>query len=186
MNPSSTTRVKAHLLDAQGIERVLTRIAHEILEKHQGLDAVALVGIRSRGELLAHRLAKILRAIDGANLPVGALDITLYRDDLTLQAPNPVVRATDIPFDVTDKTVVVVDDVLYTGRTIRSAMDALIDLGRPQAIELAILVDRGHRELPIRPDYVGKNIPTARNELIQVRLTEADGVDEVVIEEAIR
>jgi pyrimidine operon attenuation protein/uracil phosphoribosyltransferase len=183
MTPPAQAKIKAHLLDAQGVERVWTRIAHEILENHRKPGSVALVGIRSRGEILAQRLAKILSAIDGTPVPVGALDITLYRDDLTLKAPNPEVRATDIPFDVTGKTIVVVDDVLYTGRTIRSAMDALMDLGRPQAIELAILVDRGHRELPFRPDYVGKNVPTSRNELIQVRLKEVDQVDEVVIEE---
>ncbi len=177
-------RVKAHVLDAQGVRRVMTRMGHEILERHHASEGIALVGIRSRGELLAQRLAAILTQIDGAQVPVGALDITLYRDDLSLSASNPVVRATEIPFDVTQWKIIIVDDVLFTGRTIRAAMDALADLGRPRSIELAVLVDRGHRELPIKADYVGKNIPTSRKELVQVRLEEVDGLDEVVIEEA--
>ncbi len=177
-------RVKAHILDAQSIQRALARMTHEILERHPGVEAVALVGIRSRGEILAQRLAKLLTEIDGTSVPVGALDITLYRDDLSLQTPNPVVHATEIAFDVTGKKVIIVDDVLFTGRTVRAAMDALADLGRPESIELAVLVDRGHRELPIRADYVGKNIPTSRSELVQVRLAEVDGTDEVAVEEA--
>ena len=178
------SRVKTHLLDSQAIARAIVRIAHEILERHPDPTLLALVGIRSRGELLAQRLAAHLKKIDGTHAPVGALDITLYRDDLSLLAPNPVVHATDIPFDVSDRQVIIVDDVLFTGRTVRAAMDALMDLGRPVSIELAVLVDRGHRQLPIKADYVGKNVPTSRKESVQVRLSEADGADEVVIEEA--
>lgn len=180
-NPQRT--VKVHILDEEGIRRALARMAHEILERHPLPEKLAVVGIRSRGEILAQRLAKLIHQIEGLPVPVGALDITLYRDDLSLLYTNPVVRATEIPFDVSEKAVVVVDDVLFTGRTIRAAMDALMDLGRPTLIELAVLVDRGHRELPVKADYVGKNIPTSKRELVQVRLGETDGVDEVVIEE---
>jgi len=178
-----TVREKAQVLDEQGIERALTRIAHEILERVGGTDGLALVGIRTRGVSLAQRIAERLRAIDGAKVPVGALDITLYRDDLGLKAEAPVLRATEIPFPVSGLTVVLVDDVLYTGRTIRAALDAVMDLGRPRMIQLAVLIDRGHRELPIRPDYVGKNLPTARREIVQVLLHEHDGQDRVVIQE---
>lgn len=174
--------VKAHVLDAEGIRRAFVRIAHEILERHRSVESLCLVGIRSRGEILARRLAGILEEESDKQIPVGALDITLYRDDLSLQSSNPEVKATEIPFDITAKRVIVVDDVLFTGRTVRAAMDALTDLGRPQVVELAVLVDRGHRELPIRADYVGKNLPTAKTELVQVRLSESDGKDEVVIE----
>ena len=174
---------KAKILDREAINRALMRIAHEILEKNKGTGELCLIGIRNRGAFLAKRLAEAIRKIDNANVPVGALDITLYRDDLTLIATQPLVRKTEIDFDITDKNVVLVDDVLYTGRTIRAALDALIDFGRPKTIQLAVLIDRGHRELPIRADYVGKNIPTANNEAIEVRLEEADGVDEVVIVE---
>ena len=177
------SRLKAQILDEAGIRRVLTRIGHEILERHRGGRELALVGIRSRGELLAQRLAELLRQIEGLQVPVGALDITLYRDDFGTASAAPVVRVTEIPFDVTGRKVVVVDDVLFTGRTVRAAMDALVDLGRPESVELVALVDRGHRELPIRPDYVGKNLPTSKEQSVQVRLSEADGVDEVVIEE---
>lgn len=177
------TQVKARVMDAEGIRRALTRMAHEILERNPDGPNVALVGIRSRGEILAQRLAKSLGEIDENPVPVGALDITLYRDDLSRIAPNPVVHATEISFDVTDRKVIIVDDVLFTGRTVRAAMDALADLGRPESITLAVLVDRGHRELPIKADYVGKNIPTSKKELVQVRLVERDGVDEVVVEE---
>jgi len=175
-------REKAEVLDTTALDRALTRIAHEILEKTGGAKDVTFVGLRTRGVTLAQRLAAKIAAIDGASLPVGALDITLYRDDLGLRGA-PVVRATEIPFPIKDKTVVLVDDVLFTGRTIRAALDALIDLGRPKMIQLAILVDRGHRELPIRPDYIGKNLPTSRRETVAVRLTEHDGEDRVVIEE---
>jgi pyrimidine operon attenuation protein/uracil phosphoribosyltransferase len=175
-------REKAQVLDAAALDRALTRIAHEIIERNGGARDVTFVGLRTRGVTLARRLAAKVAAIDGASLPVGTLDISLYRDDLDLRGA-PVVRGTDIPFAVKDKTVVLVDDVLFTGRTIRAALDALIDLGRPKMIQLAILIDRGHRELPIRPDYIGKNLPTSRREAVAVRLTEHDGEDRVVIEE---
>jgi len=174
-------REKAQVLDEQGIDRALTRIAHEILEKTEGTEGLALVGIRTRGVSLAQRIAEKIRAIEGMAPPVGALDITLYRDDLGLLDEQPQVKATEIPFSIKGKTVVLVDDVLFTGRTIRSALNALTDLGRPTTIQLAVLVDRGHRELPIRADYVGKNIPTSRREHIEVRLNELDEAEEVVI-----
>jgi pyrimidine operon attenuation protein/uracil phosphoribosyltransferase len=176
-------REKARIMDAETMGRSLTRIAHEIVEKNKGTAQLCIIGIRTRGVYLAERLAKAIKKIEGADVPVGTLDITLYRDDLTLIASQPVVRTTEIGFDITSKTVVLVDDVLYSGRTIRAALDALIDLGRPKSIQLAVLIDRGHRELPIRPDYVGKNIPTAQNETVEVRLAEGEGSDEVVIVE---
>jgi pyrimidine operon attenuation protein/uracil phosphoribosyltransferase len=157
------------------------RLAHEILEKNKGIKDLRLVGIRNRGAYLAKRLADCISGIEQGTIPVGILDITLYRDDLTLIAPQPVVHKTEIDFDITDKNIVLVDDVLYTGRTVRAALDALVDFGRPKSIQLVVLIDRGHRELPIRADYVGKNIPTAENETIDVRLLEVDGKDEVVI-----
>lgn len=172
---------KARIMDKEGISRAVTRIAHEILERNKGTSGVALIGIRNRGVYLARRLAEAVKAIEGAEVLTGALDITLYRDDLALASGQPLVRKTEIDFDINDKIVILVDDVLYTGRTIRAALDALIDFGRPKAIQLAVLVDRGHRELPIRADYSGKNIPTAKHEAIEVRLLEADGVDEVAI-----
>jgi pyrimidine operon attenuation protein/uracil phosphoribosyltransferase len=178
-----TLREKTQVLDETGIDRALTRIAHEILERAGGTDGLALVGIRTRGVSLARRIAQRLQAIENAKVPVGALDITLYRDDLGLKAETPILRGTDIPFPVGGQTVVLVDDVLYTGRTIRAALDAIMDLGRPRMIQLAVLIDRGHRELPIRPDYVGKNVPTSGREHVAVRVEEADGRDEVVIEE---
>jgi len=172
------------VMDADRISRTLTRIAHEIIERNRTLEEIALVGIRSRGEHLARRLADGLTAIAGEAVPTGALDITLYRDDLMRQAvgPQPLVRSTDIPFSIDDRIILLVDDVLYTGRTVRAALDALIDFGRPQAIQLVVLVDRGHRELPIKADYVGKNLPTSRRESVQVFLEEVDGHDEVVIQ----
>jgi pyrimidine operon attenuation protein/uracil phosphoribosyltransferase len=176
-------REKAKILDKEAIVRSLMRIAHEVLEKSKGTENLCLVGIRNRGVYLAHRLAECIRRIENQEVPVGTLDITLYRDDLTLIAAQPVVHKTEISFDISDKNIVLVDDVLYTGRTVRAAMDALIDLGRPQSIQLAVLVDRGHRELPVRADFVGKNIPTSKNETIEVRLEETDGKDEVVIVE---
>jgi pyrimidine operon attenuation protein/uracil phosphoribosyltransferase len=172
---------KAKILDKDALNRSLLRIAHEILEKNRGTEQLCLVGIRNRGAYLARRIAECISKIDNANIPVGILDITLYRDDLTLIAAQPVVHKTEIDFDITDKNIVLVDDVLYTGRTIRASLDALIDLGRPKSIQLAVLVDRGHRELPIRADYVGKNIPTSQQETVEVRLFEVDGLDEVVI-----
>jgi pyrimidine operon attenuation protein / uracil phosphoribosyltransferase len=175
-------REKAQVLDAAGLDRALTRIAHEIVEQAGGED-VALVGIKTRGETLAARIAQKISTIEGAPPPVGALDITLYRDDLGLKAEQPVVRGTEISFPLKGRIVVLVDDVLFTGRTIRAAMDALMDLGRPRIIRLAVLVDRGHRELPIRPDYIGKNLPTSRRETVAVMLREHDGADGVVIQE---
>jgi len=172
------------VMDADRIGRALTRIAHEIVEHHKSLDGIALVGIRSRGEHLARRIAASLKAITGQDVPTGALDITLYRDDLSRHSvgPQPLVRMTEIPFSIDDRRILLVDDVLYTGRTIRAALDALIDFGRPKVIQLVVLVDRGHRELPIKADYVGKNVPTAAAESVQVRLTETDGVDDVTVD----
>jgi pyrimidine operon attenuation protein / uracil phosphoribosyltransferase len=172
------------VMDADRMSRALTRIAHEILERNRGLDEIALVGIRTRGVPLARRLARALKEINGDDVPTGALDITLYRDDLMRHAvgPQPVVRRTEIPFSIDDRKILLVDDVLYTGRTIRSALDALIDFGRPRGIQLVVLIDRGHRELPIKADYVGKNLPTSLRQSVQVRLLEIDGADEVVIE----
>ena len=179
-SPAPRYREKAQVLDETALDRALTRIAHEILERNGGAKDLAFVGLRTRGVTLAQRLAAAIARIDGTTLPVGALDITLYRDDLGMRG-TPVVRGTEIPFSIKGKAVILVDDVLFTGRTIRAALDAIIDLGRPTAIQLACLVDRGHRELPIRPDYVGKNVPTSRHEKVAVRLEELDGVDEVVL-----
>lgn len=176
-------REKAKILDKDTLNRALMRIAHEILEKNKGTKDLCLVGIRNRGVYLAKRLADFIEKIENERVAVGILDITLYRDDLTLIAEQPVVRKTEIDFDITDKNIVLVDDVLYTGRTVRAALDAFMDLGRPKSIQLAVLIDRGHRELPVRADYVGKNIPTAKNETVEVRLSEVDGQDEVVIVE---
>ena len=175
-------REKAQVLDETARDRALTRIAHEILERNGGAKDLTFVGLRTRGVTLAQRLNAKIAGIDGTTVPVGTLDITLYRDDLDMRGA-PVIRGTDIPFSIKNKTVVLVDDVLFTGRTIRAALDALIDLGRPKMIQLAILVDRGHRELPIRPDYIGKNLPTSKRESVAVRLREHDGEDRVVIEE---
>jgi pyrimidine operon attenuation protein / uracil phosphoribosyltransferase len=174
-------REKAQVLDKDTISRSLMRIAHEILEKNKGIQDLCLVGIRNRGAYLAKRLAGCIQKIEGDSPLVGILDITLYRDDLTLISTQPVVHKTEIDFDIGDKNLVLVDDVLYTGRTIRAALDALVDFGRPKSIQLAVLIDRGHRELPIRADFVGKNIPTAQNETVAVRLEEVDGKDEVAI-----
>ena len=174
---------KAEVLDQAGLDRALTRIAHEIVEQAGGAD-LALVGIKTRGETLAERIAEKIAAIEGKRPAVGALDITLYRDDLGTRAGQPVVRSTEIAFPLKGMTVVLVDDVLFTGRTIRAAMDALMDLGRPRVIRLAVLVDRGHRELPIRPDYIGKNLPTSRKETVAVMLQEHDGQDRVIIQES--
>jgi pyrimidine operon attenuation protein/uracil phosphoribosyltransferase len=168
-------------MDADRMGRTLTRIAHEILERSKGVDDLALVGIRTRGVPLAKRMARILSDISHHEIPTGALDITLYRDDLGRHA-QPIVRSTDIPFSIDDKQILLVDDVLYTGRTIRAALDALIEFGRPRIIQLVVLVDRGHRELPIKADYVGKNVPTSRAQSVQVHLSEVDGRDEVEIE----
>ena len=172
---------ESRLLEASDIKRAVTRIAHEILERNKGADRVALVGIAARGDDLARRLAGEITRIEDARVPVGTLDITFYRDDIGLRSEAPEVHETRIPFDISGAVVVLVDDVLFTGRTIRAALDALMDLGRPLAIQLAVLVDRGHRELPIRPDYVGKNVPTGKDEDVQVRLSEVDGEDAVVL-----
>jgi pyrimidine operon attenuation protein/uracil phosphoribosyltransferase len=172
------------VLDAASIDRSLTRIAHEILERNRGLADLGLVGVQTRGVPLARRLAAKLEAIEGSAPPVGVLDINLYRDDLSRIADHPVLKRTEIPYRVDGKTIVLVDDVLYTGRTVRAALDALMDLGRPDAIQLAVLVDRGHRELPIQADFVGKNLPTAPRERVDVRLAETDGEDAVVIARA--
>jgi pyrimidine operon attenuation protein/uracil phosphoribosyltransferase len=171
------------VLDADRMARSLARIAHEILERNRGLDEIAFVGIRTRGVPLARRIAKFIQDISGHEVPTGALDITLYRDDLmrTPVGPQPPVRKTEIPFSIDDKRILLVDDVLYTGRTIRAALDALIDFGRPREIQLVVLVDRGHRELPIKADYVGKNLPTSAAQSVQVHLAEIDGRDEVEI-----
>ena len=174
----------ALVMDADRMARALIRMAHEILERNRGLDEIALVGIRTRGVPLARRISRSLHEINGDEVPTGALDITLYRDDLMRHpvGPQPLVRRTEIPFSIDDRKILLVDDVLYTGRTIRAALDALIDFGRPQAIQLVVLVDRGHRELPIKADYVGKNLPTSLNQSVQVHFQEIDGTDEVLIE----
>ena len=176
-------REKTRLLDADGMRRTLVRIAHEIVERNKGTDGLALIGICTRGATLAKRIAEEIAAIERQAIQVGALDITLYRDDLSRIAPNPVVQATEIAFDISELRLVLVDDVLFTGRTVRAALDALVDLGRPMSIQLAVLVDRGHRELPIKADYVGRNLPTSLKESVQVRLHETDGTDEVLVEE---
>ncbi|QHS22187.1 bifunctional pyr operon transcriptional regulator/uracil phosphoribosyltransferase PyrR [Virgibacillus sp. MSP4-1] len=176
---------KAQLLDQAAMGRGLTRIAHEILEKNKGTDGLILVGIKTRGAPIAYRLAKRIQDIEGASVPVGELDITFYRDDLSMKdnLEEPELKAAQIETDVNNKTVVLVDDVLYTGRTVRAAMDAVMDIGRPHQVQLAVLVDRGHRELPIRADYVGKNIPTSKEEVIVVHVDEIDQEDEVTIYE---
>jgi len=172
---------KTKILDKIALDKTLERIAHEILEKLKSVDDLAIVGIKNRGAHLGERLADRIEKLAGKRPDVGALDITLYRDDLTQVSEQPVVHATEIDFDIDGRTIILVDDVLFTGRTIRCALDALIDLGRPGQIQLAVLIDRGHRELPIRADYVGKNVPTSLKEVVEVRLTEVDGKDEVVL-----
>ena len=176
---------KANILTKDEINRAIIRISHEILEKNNGSKDLVIIGIRTRGYALAERIIKSIKEIDGTELNVGALDITLYRDDLSVISEQPVMHKTEIDFNIEDKNIILVDDVLYTGRTIRCALDALIDFGRPKSIQLAVLIDRGHRELPIRADYVGKNLPTSQKELVQLKLEEVDGKDEVWIEEKI-
>lgn len=175
---------RRNVLTKEEIDRAVTRMSHEILERNKGSEHLVIIGVRTRGYVLAERIAQVINRIDGVSLPVGALDITLYRDDLSLVSEQPIMHKTEIDFDIEGKTVILVDDVLYTGRTIRCALDALVDFGRPKTIQLAILVDRGHRELPIRADYVGKNLPTSQNELVQLNLEEIDKEDSVFIEEA--
>ncbi|HZR83736.1 MAG TPA: bifunctional pyr operon transcriptional regulator/uracil phosphoribosyltransferase PyrR [Candidatus Binatia bacterium] len=169
------------VLDAPGVHRALARIAHEIVERNKGVEGLGLVGIRSRGDFLARRLQDEIAKLEGERVPFGAMDVTLYRDDITRGADHHLVQITEIPWEVDGKTILLVDDVLFTGRTVRAALDALMDFGRPRTIQLAVLVDRGHRELPIRADYVGKNLPTQRAEKVRVRLQESDGIDEVAI-----
>jgi len=178
-------REKNVIMDEVAIKRALTRIAHEIIEKNKGVEDVAIVGIRRRGGPLAQRLANRIEEIEGVKIPVGVLDITLYRDDLTTLGLQPQVHRTEVYFDINDLNIVLVDDVLYTGRTVRAAMDALMDLGRPRCIQLAVLVDRGHRELPIKADFVGKNVPTSKREIISVLVKEIDGEEKVVIQETV-
>jgi pyrimidine operon attenuation protein/uracil phosphoribosyltransferase len=169
-------------MNEKSIALALTRISHEIIERNKGTDNIVIIGIRTRGAILAERLAENLSKIGKVALPVGVIDITLYRDDVQDKLDQPVVQKTDLLFDIVDKVVVLVDDVIYTGRTIRAALDAIIDFGRPRAIQLAVLIDRGHRELPIGPDFIGKVVPTSRNERVEVHLNEQDGVDEVIID----
>ena len=176
---------KTVLIDEHGFRRALTRISHEIVEKNKGVEDIVLVGIRTRGVPIAKRLADMIEQIEGVRPPVGILDITLYRDDLSTLSYQPIVRPTTMPVDIDRKVIVLVDDVLYTGRTIRAALDAIMDMGRPQSIKLAVLVDRGHRELPIRADFVGKNVPTASRESIAVLVNELDGEERVVIREKV-
>ncbi|EGW38302.1 bifunctional pyr operon transcriptional regulator/uracil phosphoribosyltransferase PyrR [Desulfosporosinus sp. OT] len=173
--------IKSKILDADGIRRAITRIAHEIVEKNKGTDRLVLVGIRRRGVPLAERIRQYIEKLEGVQVPLGILDITLYRDDLSTIDIHPVVHETDIPVSIEGKSVILVDDVLYTGRTARAALDATMDLGRPARIQLAVLVDRGHRELPIRADYVGKNLPTSRREIVAVRLQEVDKEEDVLL-----
>jgi pyrimidine operon attenuation protein/uracil phosphoribosyltransferase len=172
---------KKRLLDAARMARAFRRLAIEIVERNRGLDDLIIIGIRSRGVPIAERVAREIEEMEGAPVPIGILDITLYRDDLTTIAPQPLVKPTKLPEPIDDKVVVLVDDVLYTGRTVRAALDALIDFGRPKAVQLAVLIDRGHRELPIHADFVGKTVPTDRQEVIKVKLTETDGEDEVLL-----
>ena len=172
---------KAQIMDINSIDRAINRIAHEIIERNHGAEDLVLIGIQRRGAPLARMIARKISELEGCDVPVGILDITFYRDDLTLRSEHPVVKDTVIEFEITDKEIVLVDDVIYTGRTIRAAIDAIIDFGRPRRIQLAALIDRGHRELPIKADYIGKNVPTSRSEQVNVRLSEIDGVDEVTI-----
>lgn len=174
-------QVKAQILDEKGISRSLIRISHEIIEKNKGVENIAVVGIKTRGIPLAKRIAKYIEEFEGVQIPVGDLDITLYRDDLSEIYEQPSLNQSNIEFEIRNKIVILVDDVIYTGRTVRSAMDGIIRIGRPKAIQLAVLIDRGHREFPIRPDYVGKNVPTAQQEIVQVKLFETDGEDKVII-----
>jgi pyrimidine operon attenuation protein/uracil phosphoribosyltransferase len=172
---------KARIMSVDDMRRAISRLSHEILERNGGPDGVVIAGIRTRGQFLAERIVRKIEEIEDVRMPLGILDITLYRDDLQTVAKQPVVRSTEIPVSIVDKHIVLVDDVLYTGRTVRAAMDELIDFGRPRTIQLAVLVDRGHRELPIRADYVGKNVPTSQSEVVKVQFEEVDGEDSVLV-----
>jgi pyrimidine operon attenuation protein/uracil phosphoribosyltransferase len=174
---------KALIMDKDAMNRALTRIAHEMIEKNKGVEDVALIGIQRRGVPLAKRIAQKIEEIENVKVPLGVLDITFYRDDLSLLAAHPVINGTDIGFQIEGKKIVLVDDVIYTGRTVRAAIECLFDLGRPQMVQLAVLIDRGHRELPFRPDYVGKNIPTSKSEVVSVQVVEIDSIDKVTINE---
>ncbi len=176
-------RVKAELVDADGVRRTLTRLSHEIIERNKGLHNLALVGMQTRGVFIADRLKKLIGEIEGGDVPSGVLDVTLYRDDFRLKFKQPQVQVTNIEFDIDEKNIILVDDVMYTGRTIRAALDALMDLGRPARIQVVVLVDRGHRELPLKPDFVGKNIPTSLGEEVRVRMLESDGEDAILLVE---
>jgi pyrimidine operon attenuation protein/uracil phosphoribosyltransferase len=176
-------QIKAQLLDEKGINRSIIRISHEIIEKNKGVENIAIVGIKTRGVPLAKRIARYIEEFEGVEIPVGDLDITLYRDDLSELYEQPNLNQSNIKFDIRNKIVILIDDVIYTGRTVRAAMDGIIRIGRPKSIQLAVLVDRGHRELPIRPDYIGKNVPTSLQEIVHVKLTETDGEDKVIITE---
>jgi len=172
---------KAEIMDESGITRAITRIAHEIIERNKGIDDLVLIGIQRRGVPLAKRIVEKIKEVEGKSVPVGILDITFYRDDLSIISEHPIIKGTEINFPINEKVIVLVDDVLFTGRTVRAAIDAVIDIGRPKMIQLAILIDRGHRELPIRADYVGKNVPTSNNEVIHVKLEEIDAINIVTI-----
>jgi len=178
-------REKAVIMSADDMARAIKRMAHEVIEANQGTDNLVLLGIQRRGVPLARRLGESIKQVEGTDIPSGALDITFYRDDLSKLGPTPQVASTEMPFDVNEKIIILVDDVLYTGRTVRAALDVIMDWGRPQAIRLAVLVDRGHRELPIRPDFVGKNVPTSQREIIKVKLQEYDEAEEVVVGEVL-
>ncbi|MGE5363664.1 MAG: bifunctional pyr operon transcriptional regulator/uracil phosphoribosyltransferase PyrR [Bacteroidota bacterium] len=174
-------KIKAKIIDEEGMSRTITRLAHEILERNRGLENVVLIGMRTRGEYIAQRLYEKIGQIDGSLPPLGSLDVTLYRDDFRKRLKQPMVSVTNITFDVNEKDIILIDDVLYTGRTVRSALDALMDLGRPNTIQLCVLVDRGHRELPIKADFVGKNIPTSLNEEVKVKMKEIDDEDAIYL-----
>lgn len=174
-------RIQAEIVDQEGLRRTITRLAHEIIERNRGTERLVMVGIRTRGLPLAERLNKIIERVEGKRLPLGVIDITMYRDDVLRKLKQPRVQTTEIPFDIDGKTVILVDDVLFTGRTVRAALDALMDFGRPSTVQLAVLVDRGHRELPIRADYIGKNVPTSSDESVRVKLSEVDGEDRILL-----
>lgn len=176
-------KVKAKIIDQEGISRIVTRISHELLERNKGSNNLVLIGMRTRGEFVANRIFNKIKEIEKIELPLGVLDVTLYRDDFRMRLKQPEVSVTNITFDITEKDVILIDDVLYTGRTIRAALDAIMDLGRPNSIQLCVLVDRGHREMPIKADFVGKNIPTSINEEVKVKLSEVDDEDAVYLVE---